>query len=324
MIGKYKVSVIIPVYNSQNYIEECLQSIVMQTLNSIEIVIVNDGSTDGSLKIIEKFERKYNNIKVITQENLGVVKARITGYKNATGEYIGWVDSDDFVEKNMYEKLYNKAIEKNSDIVICNYKFYPYNPSKKIKWFKNFTGQVDYNFIEKNTIQWNKLVKREFLEKVNIVDLFKKIGEGAYSIVLINTDKIATIDEELYNYRVGHESLSSNYKDCNWYEKNIIKEKNKLDIIINTSHKEKWQEYFEYLLFYSYILMLIIAINNNKKSLYNKYCKEMKKAKYNKNKYAKEILTKEQGKLKAFVLLKIIPNSYYISLPIVKIFLNIK
>lgn len=324
MDKKYKISVIVPVYNAEKYIEQCLNSILTQSLQGIEIVIVNDGSTDGTLEKIKKIMNNNDNIKLINQKNAGVVEARIAGYNNATGDYIGWVDADDFIEKDMYKKLYELAIKSNADISMCNYKFFPYKPNKKIKWFKNFYGQVDYNFVEKNTVQWNKIVKRELLEKVDIVRLFEEIGEGAYAIVLINTNNIVTLDEELYNYRVGHDSLSSNYKNYTWYEKNIQKEKKKLDIVINSKYKEKWENYFEYLVFYSYILMLIVAINNNQKKLYKKYRKEMKTGKYDKNKYAKEILTKEQGNLKTFVLLNVIPNNYYISMPIVKLFLKKK
>lgn len=321
---EYKISVIIPVYNGEKYIEECLNSVVSQTFKSIEIIIVNDGSNDNTLGIIERFKKIYKNIKVINQKNSGVVSARITGYKNATGEYIGWVDSDDFIQKNMFEELYNKAVENDADIAMCNYKFYPYSPTKKIKWYKSFNGKLDYNFIEKNTIQWNKIVKKDLLERVDIINLFEKIGEGAYSIVLINTNKIVTIDDELYNYRVGHSSLSSNYKNCDWYEKNIIKEKNKLEIVLNTENGNNWKEYFEYLVFYSYILMLIISVYNNKKKLYYKYCQEIKEGNWNKNKLSKEILRKEQGNIKTFVLLNVISHSYYISMIIVKIFLKIK
>ncbi len=317
---KYKISVIVPIYNAEKYLEQCIQSIIDQTMDGIEIILVNDGSTDGSLKIAKEFEKKHDNIKVISQKNMGVIEARINGYKNTTGEYIGWVDADDFIEKEMYEKMYQKVIETNAEVAICNYKFYPYQPNKKVKWYNNYKGKVDYKFISRNSLQWNKIIKKELLEKVNLVNLLKKIGESAYTIVLINTDKIVTIDEELYNYRVGHSSLSTNYKNYKWYEENIIKAKNKLNMIKGTKLEEEWKEYFEYLVFYNLLLMLIIAINNNKKQLWKKYKKEIKN--YEKNKYIKESLTKDYGKLKTFVLLEIIIKHYYLSIPIVKIFLR--
>lgn len=220
---EYKVSVIIPVYNKAEFLRECIDSIVNQTLDSLEIVIVDDGSTDNSPQIIEEYRKRYCNIKVITQENQGVIKARIRGYKNATGEYIGWIDADDFAEKDMFEKLYKKAKEIDAEVAICNYDFYPYTPSKKNIWYKSYDGKVDYKFLGKSSIQPNKIVKKELLEKVNIINLFEKVGESCYTIVILNADKIVTIDDKLYHYRVGHSSLSTNYKNCDWYERKYYK-----------------------------------------------------------------------------------------------------
>lgn len=218
-MNKYKISVIIPVYNKSKFLRECLDSVLNQTFDSIQIVIVDDGSTDDSPMIIENYRKKYKNIKVISQENQGVIGARITGYKNAEGDFIGWVDADDFIDKSMYEKLYKNAIDNNAEISICNYSFYPYTPSKKTIWYTPYRGIVDYKFINKSGTQWNKIVKKELLDRVNIVDLFNKIGESCYTMVILNTHKIVTNDEKLYYYRVGHESLSTNYKNYDWYER---------------------------------------------------------------------------------------------------------
>ena len=319
---EYKISVIIPVYNKEKYLDQCLKSVVNQTLENIEIVIVNDGSTDKSGEIIKKYGEKYKNIKVIEQENKGVIEARIVGYENATGKYIGWVDADDFIDCDMYKELYESAENGKFDIAICNYKFYPNNTNKKNVWFCEFKGKKDYNFLRKSTLQWNKIVKKELLEKVNIVSLFKTMGEGSYTMVLLNTDKIITVNKKMYNYRIGHESLSTNYNNCEWYEKNVVKAKNRLEIIKKSKFSQEWSEYFEYSVFYSILLMLIIAINCNEKELYEKYKKELEQQNYKKNKYTKLVLEEDRGKLKTFVLINIIPNSYFLSLPIVKIFLK--
>ena len=129
MLKKPAISIIIPVYNSQDYLEECLNSVVRQTLKEIEIICVNDGSTDNSGAILDKFAKKDKRIKVIKQENSGVNRARISGYKKATGKYIAWVDSDDFISETMYERMLDIAHKNASDTVICNYEFYP----KKIR-----------------------------------------------------------------------------------------------------------------------------------------------------------------------------------------------
>lgn len=112
-----EISVIIPVYNASRYLPECLESIMAQTFSDIEIICINDGSTDNSLQILQDFRLKDSRIKIIDQKNAGVSAARNAGIKGATGRYIGFVDSDDTVEKNFFETLFVKAQENNADIV---------------------------------------------------------------------------------------------------------------------------------------------------------------------------------------------------------------
>ena len=117
---KIRVSIIMPVYNVEKYLRQCLDSLFSQTLKSIEIIAVNDGSTDNSLQILEEYQRNNPQIMTIyTTENKGVSHARNYGMAKASGEYILFVDSDDFIEPDMCEKLYNKAVTDNNDIVIC-------------------------------------------------------------------------------------------------------------------------------------------------------------------------------------------------------------
>ena len=129
-MNKYKVSIIIPVYGVEKYVSKCLESLVNQTLNDIEIIVVNDGTKDNSQKIIDKYVKKYpDKVKSFIKENGGQGSARNYGLKQANGDYIGYVDSDDYVELEMYEKLYNKAISDNLDIAICG----NYNVSEDYK-----------------------------------------------------------------------------------------------------------------------------------------------------------------------------------------------
>ena len=118
-----KVSVIVPVYNVEKYVEKCLQSLVNQTLDNIEIIVVNDGSTDNSKQIIQAFikENLDTNIIYLEKENGGLSDARNYGMNYATGEYIAFLDSDDYVKNTIYEKMYNKAVEKNADYVECDF-----------------------------------------------------------------------------------------------------------------------------------------------------------------------------------------------------------
>ena len=116
-----KISVIVPVYNVENYLEKCLNSLVNQNLQEIEILVINDGSTDNSQKIIEVFQSKFpQKIKTFAKENGGLSDARNYGIDRATGEFLAFVDSDDYVSTTMMEEMYNLAKKHEAEIVICN------------------------------------------------------------------------------------------------------------------------------------------------------------------------------------------------------------
>ncbi len=114
------VSIIVPVYNAEKYLIKCLDSIINQTLKNIEIIIIDDGSTDGSSDICKKYAAKDIRIAYYKKENEGLAAARQDGIERASGEYVGFVDSDDWLELNMYERMYSEAIKENADIVFCN------------------------------------------------------------------------------------------------------------------------------------------------------------------------------------------------------------
>lgn len=114
------VSIIIPVYNVENYLKRCIDSVVNQSLRNIEIILIDDGSLDSSSKICDEYKVLDERITVIHKQNEGLGMARNTGIDIASGKYIAFVDSDDYIESNMYELLYNKAIISNSDVVFCN------------------------------------------------------------------------------------------------------------------------------------------------------------------------------------------------------------
>ena len=116
-----KISVVIPMYNVEDYLRECLDNIIGQTLKDIEIICVNDGSTDRSSEILEEYTKKDNRIKVIHKENSGLVSARKTGVSLAKGKYIGYVDSDDWIEPEMYMELYTLAEKYDVDFVSSGY-----------------------------------------------------------------------------------------------------------------------------------------------------------------------------------------------------------
>ncbi len=162
-----KVSVIVPVYNVENYIEKCLESLVNQTLDDIEIVVVNDGSTDNSEKIIKKYiERNNSKIKYVVKENGGLSDARNYGMMFATGDYIAFLDSDDYVDVTTYEKMYKKAIEEDCDFVECDFIW---------KYDKKEAKDYGYCYKDKHemltnarVVAWNKLIKKELVDKLQI------------------------------------------------------------------------------------------------------------------------------------------------------------
>ena len=123
-LNRVDVSIIIPVYNVQEYLSVCLDSVVKQTIKNKEIIVINDGSTDKCYEILTEYKRKFPEIIIINQKNRGISETRNAGLKAASGEYIAFVDSDDFIELNMFEKMYKSAKRENADIVICNYILY--------------------------------------------------------------------------------------------------------------------------------------------------------------------------------------------------------
>ncbi len=170
------VSVIVPVYNVEKYIARCLDSLVNQTIKNLEIIVVNDGSTDKSDEIIKQYQNKYSNIIYVTKENGGLSDARNYGMKYATGEYVAFLDSDDFLNNTMYEKMYEKALSTNCDYVECD--FYWSFPkennldatSNNIADYENrIDERIEYKdknemFIYSRVVAWNKLIKREIIK----------------------------------------------------------------------------------------------------------------------------------------------------------------
>lgn len=309
MKKKPKLSVIIPCYNVSNYLEECLNSVVNQSYNDLEVICVNDGSTDNTLQIIKNFQKKYNFIKLIDKENGGVISARIAGYNAANGTYIGWVDADDFIDEEMYEIMQNKALTENADVVYCNYNFYPNAVINKQKWFKNYDGEVTWKFIMNNTIQWNKIVRKDLLDSLNITELFESIGEGCYGLVFINAKKIVSIDQCLYNYRVGHSSLSSNFNNIGWYKTVVERSLNMLNYVVNKKYDNQWIEYYKYrYLYYNLILMMVTAYKNDKDT-YVKSRKKINKEKLFSNIY-REYFYESFSNLKYLFLKYIGSNSF--------------
>lgn len=317
----YSVSVLIPVCNAEKYLGQCIDSVINQSLKDLEIIAVDDGSTDSSPQMLEEYAEAYPFIKVFHQKNVGVVKTRCKLMSLASGEFVAWIDADDFMEPLMLEKMYTKAKTEDADVVICDYDWYPTDIKIKYKWYKEYNGAVNWNFIERNTQQWNKLVKREFLENLNMRMVMEEAGEGAYAFALIQAKKIASIDEKLYHYRVGHTSLSNNMKNVERYKIDMEKTENQLKFAEKLDLGANWLEYFEYRCIYSWIKLMVVAAFNNEKIVYKECIEQLNRHKWMENKFTKLILTRNFGLIKAFAIVRCIPLNFTIAQIITKVFM---
>lgn len=222
----YKVSIIIPVYNVEDYIEECLDSICNQTLEDIEIICVDDGSTDNSSSILNNYAKTDSRIKIFTKENGGQASARNLGIEKASGEYIAFVDSDDFIEPEMFEKLYIKAEEDNLDLVMCKIATYD-NQTGIIKdnvWyymlgvFRDFEKDIfTHNDTKDFTCNiavtpYNKIYKSNLLKNNNILFPEGLIFEDEkfFFDVYLRAKRVSVVDEFLYYYRVNRKGSTVN------------------------------------------------------------------------------------------------------------------
>lgn len=160
-LGMVKVSVITAVYNVEAYLEKCLDSLLAQTLPELEIIAVNDGSTDGSQQILERYMEKTDKLKCFYKENGGAAAARNYGLQFATGAYVGYVDSDDFVDAEMFQVLYEKAVSNDSDIVECNLR-HTYATGEDIEVMERFYKRGELLCFGRYVV-WNKLYRRDWL-----------------------------------------------------------------------------------------------------------------------------------------------------------------
>lgn len=236
-----KISIIVAVYNVEKYLSRCIESILQQTYSNLEILLVNDGSTDNSGKICYKYEKIDKRIVVIDKENGGLTSARKAGFEKAQGEYLAFIDSDDYLEKNYIELLYRSVIENKSDIAICSY-YLEYNNKNIVQKFKYLKKNFIKEEYAKELIQpsiyplvkdqtripnflWLRLYRRDIItekcfiseRKVYTEDLF--FNAEAYWM----SKKVSIVDIPLYHYCVNEESLTHIYR-----KNKYIMEKNRV------------------------------------------------------------------------------------------------
>ena len=312
---KPKVSIIIPIYNSEKYMDKCINSILNQTLKEIEIILVNDGSIDKSEIICEKYKNIDSRIKLINKENGGVSSARNHGVSISEGEFITFVDSDDFIELDMCEKLYNAAIENQCDIVMSGIKVVR---SKEISY--EFTGKSEVYSKEEAcklffydiqpfspNYAWGKMIKKSVCEKVKFREDIFLMEDALFSMELfLNcTNNIMFLNEYLYNYvqRPGSESKH--------FSKKRITSFYALEELLNLASSINHTYEIEFLKVYSRLILNILQdiicfdFENNKDE-YLKISKALNK-RYLKNIRCKNISNKNKIHL---TILKLSPMIY--------------
>ena len=275
---KIKVSVIIPVYNTEDYLKECIVSLVNQTLREIEILIVNDGSTDSSLEIMKEFKNKYPNIiKIFDKVNGGQASARNYALPFAQGEYLGFVDSDDWVDSTMYEEMYEKAEKEDADIVICD--MVDHFPDRTVC----YPSSRFENKFKVTPSACNKLFKRSLVkEDVFPVGLWYEDFEFT-TMQLMKTDCISVIHKGLYHCHCRE--VSTMYNNNSEKNQDILVV---LEHLVEYVEKNGWYEKYKNVLEYLYIDHVLITsinrvqkqTNEKKKIVINNLRKEVLK-KYN-------------------------------------------
>lgn len=243
---KIKISVIVPIYNVEKYLEKCLNTIISQTYKNLEIILIDDGSNDNSGIICDEYAKKDKRIIVIHQKNTGVSSARNKGLKIASGDYIGFIDPDDYIQKNMYEIMLNNILESKSDICICGIKRITEdgiiaNITKKQE-IREYTKKEILELLIQDkyitTSVWNKLFKSELIKMIEFNEN-RKVGED-FEFILEALKKLeirAIYDSKsLYNYLIRKESASRKKNDK--HATDILEVNNQLLEMIKRSYPE--------------------------------------------------------------------------------------
>ena len=252
----YKVSVVIPVYNAGQYIKKCCESLFTQTLDEIEFVFVNDGSSDDSVSVIKEvlknFPSKINDVKIVDRDiNRGVAFTRQEGLNNVTGEYVIHCDADDWIEKDMYESLYYQAKQDNADVVCCNYIIDTIGKGFKVVEFPRENFQVFFNLSPIRGSLVNKLVKRELITKNKIV-FEKDINWGEDFLFSIKcqilANRVSIVPKAFYHYIQNDNSITHTISLSKYSE--LIKCGERMEqFLVENGLNQKYKQELNYLKF---------------------------------------------------------------------------
>ena len=228
MSSQVCVSVIVPVYNVESFLRECLESIEGQSFSDYEVLIINDGSTDGSTVIAQGFVDRYENWHLIDKENGGLSSARNAGIARAKGEYICFVDSDDYIEKDYLQKLYGAACEYEADMVIADYhevdalgkalaknkgkELYQQGIVEKDKILMALTCVGECHFATAIVVAWNKLIRVDIMKQFAYPEGVLHEDEFLIMPLLLACDKIVWMRDDIYAYRQREGSIMQDKK----------------------------------------------------------------------------------------------------------------
>lgn len=277
--NNYKVSIILPVYNVEKYLKECFESIKKQTYKNIEIIFIDDGSTDNSKIMVDEFKKLDKRVKVIHKQNGGVSSAKNKGLEVATGDYITFIDPDDYVTEEYIEYLLKLSINNNSEISISKVFFDNYNMKEnndsRIELLSPKAALIDLLTYKINVAVWNKLYKKELLIK-NSIKFYEEIfmGEGFNFNVLAfkNANKISVGFKKVYFYRRdNNESATTKFSIKKWKNALFAIERIKSNLITSDKKLKKaiifaeWRTNVD-----AFTLMSIAGQKNSDKNFYKR------------------------------------------------------
>ena len=297
-----KISIIIPIFNSEEFITECLNSLIKQTFKNFEVICINDGSIDNSLTILKEFEKKDERIHIFSQNNTGAGIARNVGMEKSKGEYLLFLDSDDIFEDIMLEELYAKIKQNDNEIVICNSQNFMVKENKKIFYRKNYLisdkilkiKSFSSKDIKKDFFNlfiwwpWDKLFKKIYIEKLGIKFQNLRSTNDLYFIAsaVIVAKKISFLDKILIKHRTGINTSIENTREKSWDNFYYALKKLKYFIQEKNLYIRFHQDFINYVV--SFSLWQLNTLKGNSfytlyQNLKNKWLKEFEVTKYEKS-----------------------------------------
>lgn len=258
-----KISIIVPIYNSEKYLKRCLDSIVKQTYNNLEIILVDDGSNDNSLRIMKEYQTRDKRIKLIEKSNTGVSSSRNVGLINSTGKYITFIDSDDTIDIYYLERVMKCFLDPEIDIVCTNYN-YDYNG--KIKQNRSFISKKMSNTIALDpmsdyyiTSVWGKVFKSKIIKTLKFDEkIFYSEDTLFYTEALLRAKYVFFLNEFLYNYFVNCNGAMQN-KNLRKYSTDLVARKKIFDIYQTSNLSKKLINGAKIYLLHSYVNIVFLA-----------------------------------------------------------------